>query len=130
MKKKFIFGLVAVMLIVSLIAFAMPAMVPDVDGGVAGVSAAAETADPAALDSQAVLIVDSNTLPASAAAAGEMSIWLALGASLLTLAVVYGRRSTQMFLTKSADLRGINNSINEGAEKGGGPNKFILPAAA
>jgi len=131
MKRKFILVLTAVMLIVALCAFALPAMVPDVAGGVAGAGAAAETADLAVLESQAVLIVDNTPLASSAATAGETLPWLALGASLLTLAVVYGSRSTLKFLNiKNSGLRSFNDMINEGAEKGGGPNKFILPAAA
>ena len=130
MKRKFILVLTAVMLIVALCAFALPAMVPDVAGGVAGAGAAAETADLAVLESQAVLIVDNTPLASSAATAGETLPWLALGASLLTLAVVYGRRSYYEFLNKNIDRRDVGGSINEGAEKGGGPNKFILPAAA
>lgn len=128
MKRKFILGLVAVMLIVALFAFALPAMSPDVDGGA---GAAAITADLTALESQAVVIVDNTPLASSAATAGETLPWLALGASLLTLAVVYGRRSYYKFLmTKKIDQRDVGGSINEGAGKGGGPNRFILPAAA
>lgn len=125
MKRKFILILASVLLIMALAAFALPAMSPDVAGG-----AAAVTTDLAILDSQAVLIVGNTPLASSAAAAGETLPWVALGASLLTLAGVYGRRSYYAFFIKNVDHRDVDGSINEGAEMGGGPNRFILPAAA
>lgn len=128
MKRKFILGLMAVLLVMALIAVAMPVMSPETDGGLAGVSAAAGTTDLVALESQATFIVEN--VPVAAATAGDTLPWLALGASLLTLAVVYGRRSIQKFYERAIGLRSFNDVINEGAEKGGGPNKFILPAAA
>lgn len=130
MKSKFILIIAAVMLIVALLAFAVPAMSPDVDVGVSGEGILAETADLAVMDSGAVLLVEQIT-PAPAGTAGHMFLWLALGATLLTVTIASRRGLIQKFLhSRIMSLRTTSDSTSEGAEMAGGPNRCITPAAA
>lgn len=129
MKRKLIVVLAAISLIIALLFLAMPVMSPDVDVGVAGGSVAADTADLDVMISGVALIPDSNTVPA-AAAAEETLIWLALGASLVTIAVVCRRRLHKLANLTLVSLRRLSGDTGEGAKMGGGPLKFILPAAA
>jgi len=127
MKKKFIVGLMAVMLVVALLVFAMPVMSPDTDTGVAGGSPAAVTADLAVMDSEALIV--ENSAPAPAPIAGEASMWLALSAILVTIAVASRRRLYKLFYLTTLCLR--SPSGNPASAMGtGGSNKFILPASA
>lgn len=129
MKSKLILTLAAISLIIALIFLAMPAVSPDVDVGVAGGSVAADTADLDVMISGAVYVPGSNTVPA-VAAVDKTLMWLALGASLVTIAVASRRRLTNLLDLTIISLRRLSGSTNEGARMGGGPLKFILPAAA
>lgn len=124
MKKKFIaIGIVAVMLIVML-CFAVPASAA-ADVGVAE-SITAETANPAVMSSEALIIEQTAPAPAPAPT-GEAPMWIALGASLVTLAVVSTRRLLQKILSKiwGVSFRGLSGGPLS-ATGTGGPNKFIL----
>lgn len=129
MKKKLILGLAVVLMIAALFVFmVMPAMSPDVGAGiVAGESSPVAAMELAVIDSNMVLLED-NAVPVSASIA-EISLWSVLGAILVTFAVVCSRRLPNFFDVKNASLRLSNDSTDEGAFSGGGPNKFILPAA-
>lgn len=125
MKRKLIMITMAVILVVALFAFAIPVASSSADIGAADDgSLVAVTADIAVMDSGTVLVAD-NTIPASAVVADETFLWLALSATLLTIAVASARR-----LYKNIGSRGSSDSANEGAKVGGGPNKFILPVSA
>lgn len=127
MKGKFIMIIMAVVLVVALIAFAVPVASPDVSGA-ASAGLVASTADLAIMDGEATLFIDSNVTPAPAATAAGMPIWLVTSAILLSIAVVCRRR------LKLSNIIGVfsrrNDRINEGTVTGGGSNKFILPVAA
>lgn len=127
MKKKFIMVIAALILIVALFAIAVPVMSPDV-GPTAG--AVALTADLAPMDTGAALVID-KTAPVSAATAGEITIWLALSASLLTIAVVFRRSlAVKLFDLRAYILRRRNDSTLEGTGSSGVPRDCILPGVA
>ena len=125
--RKLIMVTVALLIVVMLFAFAMPLMSSDV--GVAGESTSAGVASLAVMDSEAALVIESNTVSASASIA-EISIWLALGAILVTFAVVCSRRLHNFFDVKNVSLRLSNGSTDEGAKTGRGPRDCIMPTAA
>ena len=129
MKKKFIMILAAVILVVALFAITLPAMSPDVDVGAAGVVASVEAADLAAMDSGTVLIID-NTAPAPASTAGGIYMWVALGATLVTLAVVSRRKLFKLYDFMATGLRNLNDRTDESTGTGRSPRDCIMPAAA
>lgn len=100
---------------------AAPIIAPDMDVG-AGV--AVETADLAVMNSE-VLLIETEQVPVSASTA-DMSLWLALGVTLLTLGVALRRKLQQLSSSMIISLRRISGNTGEGAKMGGGPNKFIL----
>lgn len=125
MKKKFIaIGIVAVMLIAMLCAFAVPVMAPEPETGMTSESAAAETAALAVMSSE-VLIIDEAAPAPAGVASGEASVWLALSALFVTIPVASKRRLDKLLKLAAMSLRGIGISTEEGAKTAGGPNKFI-----
>ena len=124
MKKKFIMVLAAITLIGVLIALAVPVMSPDVDVGAAGAGIAAEVADLDVMTSGAFGVLDNYTVPVPAVA-GETAIWLALGASLLTIAVACRRRLDNFLALRGISLRYLSGSIIEGAGMGAGTHPGI-----
>ena len=133
MKKKFIaLGAVAVLLLVAVLLFtiASPLMVaPDVDEAeVAGV-VAAETADLAVMDSSVVMTIDNAMVPETINPT-ELTMWAALGASLTIIAVANRRRIDNLLNLVGRILGSSDIIADTGAGRGGGTNKFILPAAA
>ena len=129
MKRKFILGMAVVLMIVALFAFVvMPAMSPGIGVAVAGESSLVGAMELAVMDSEAALIID-NAVPVSAPIA-EISMWLALGAILLATSIAYRRGLTRLLNLTIMSLRRLSDSTNEGTKTAGGPNKFILPAAA
>lgn len=128
MKQKFILIIMAVVLVVALITLAaMPVISPAGDTGVLSEGVAA---DLAVMDSEAVLIADNNIAPVPAGGAGEMSMWIALGASLLTITIACRRGLNKLSNAIIMSLRRLSDSTGEGSRTAGGPNKFILPSAA
>ncbi len=154
-KRKFIGNLMALLLIVALLAFALPAMSPDVDVGAASGSSSVGAADLAAMNSgaavlamspdvdvgaasgtvtAAVVITNSSVTPAPATPSAPaskvwgMTIWLVLGASLVTLAVAHIRRRYKTINLKTIGL--CITSDDPVSAMGGGPNKCILLVAA
>lgn len=130
-KKKFIaWGILAVVLIVALLLmFAVPLITAvDVDIGVAEEGMAAETADLAIVDSEANSVIESYMV-ADSGNTTQIALWATLGASLSILAVVYRRRFSKLLHSVIMNLRSSGASANSEV-MAGGPNKFILPAAA
>jgi len=157
LKTKFIGILAAVVVILALFAFAVPAMAsPDVDMGPGEMIAApmmtaglatldstelppmapdvdvgiAEIAAPAPALSALVQFTDKDAQPAPADTAQGSVLWLALSATLVTLAVAKRRTVHLVSSTTSHILRRMSGMRTSGGTgHGGGPNRCILPAS-
>lgn len=129
MKNKLIMISMAVLLLAVLVAVTMPASAAADNGVAVGVSADAETVDLAVMSSEALIINEAAPAPAPAPT-GEAPMWIALGASLVTLAVVSTRRQLTKIISKIWGMLSLSGSGGwpKRALGTGGPNKFILPA--
>lgn len=133
MKKFIMFGVLAVLVVVALLAFVvMPTAPLAVDDGTvaaSGVTAAAGAALPEGSSLIVPAVELSERAPVQQSPVATYML-IALGASLLVITFAYRRRLVKLFDLTTINLRRLSGRSSEGAIAGGGPNKFILPMAA